>query len=394
MTVSARAQWITQTLTLEAGCSAVFLHVDATHATLDQLVGASAPVLTPIEEVWRWDPNPATAAFVQSPQQPVSTGTQSASWRRSDPDSSTLQRLTGNTAYLVYSTADHVWALKGRPVLPAYRWSTSGLNFFGFPTVSANPPNFEDFLAGVPSLQFSEIFRYPGGPFGPNNPGRLFALRTTPVLRGEAYWIRAGEVYNQYFGPFDLLASDSGQLVFGDTLSAFSFKMRNQTVHPLTITLRLIASEPPPPGQRLIVAAPPLLVRGDLNAVDLTYGFTPLPMNTPQSWVLAPKGQPGAEAEVVLGLDRSVITAHPGELLAGLLQFTDSLGHTRVDMVVSAEVASRAGLWVGSAAVTEVGQYLKSYLRGADNQLVVQANGAYLVTDIITNLTPAAASYP
>ena len=35
----ARAQWITQTNALRPGWNAVFLHVDASHATLDQLVG-------------------------------------------------------------------------------------------------------------------------------------------------------------------------------------------------------------------------------------------------------------------------------------------------------------------------------------------------------------------
>jgi hypothetical protein len=391
---SAQAQWVTQSLVLKPGWNAVFLHVDATHATLEQLVGASAPAVTPIEQVWRWNPNPATHQFIQSPQQPVDTGSQWSVWRRAGGTPDTLDRLTGNTAYLVYSTADYAWSLKGQPVLPNYRWSTSGLNFFGFPTVASGAPSFEDFLAEVPSLQFSEIFQYPGGEFGANNPRRVFALRTTPVRRGEAFWIRAGEVYNHYFGPFEVTAAGSGRVAFSDSLSSFSFRVRNQTAAPLTVSLKLVASEAPPTAQPAIVAVPPLLVRGALNTTDLTYGLSALPVNTPQTWTLAPRGEQGSEAEIVLGLDRAAIAANVGDLLAGVLQLTDSLGHSQLELAVSAQPASRAGLWVGGAAVTDVGQYLKTYQRGAGDQPAVDADGKYVVTAVDTSMQPVPASYP
>lgn len=391
--VPARAQWVTQTLQLRPGWNAVFLHVDAAHASLDQLVGAGAPVLTPIEEIWRWNPNPATHQFVQSPQQPVDTGSQWSSWRRSGGGPATLDRLTANTAYLVHSTADYAWELKGQPVLPHYRWSTSGLNFFGFPTVPTGAPSFEDFLAEVPSLQFSEIFQYPGGEFGANNPRRVFALRTTPVRRGEAFWIRAGEVYNHYFGPFEITAAGSGRVALGESLSSFSFRVRNQTAAALTVALELVASEAPPAGQPAIAEVPPLLVRGALDTVDLTYGVSALPLNTPQTWTLAPRGEPGSEVEIVLGLDRAAITANVGELLAAVLRLTDSRGHSRVDLPVSAQPESRAGLWVGAAAVTAVGQYLKTYQRGTGDSPVLDAEGKYIVTEVDTSMQPVPASH-
>ncbi len=390
----AQAQWVTQTLRLQPGWNAVYLHVDASHATLEQLVGAAAPVVTPIEQVWRWNPSPATHQFIRSPQQPVDTGSQWSVWRRSGGTPATLERLTGNAAYLVYSTVEYTWSLKGRPVLPNYRWSTSGLNFLGFPTVPDGAPSFEDFLAEVPSLQFSEIFQYPGGEFGANNPRQVFALRTTPVRRGEAFWIRAGEVYNHYFGPFEVTASGSGRVAFGNSVSSFSLRIRNQTADTLTVSMQLVASEEPPAGQAAIVAVPPLLVRGVLNTTDLTYGLSALPVNTPQTWTLTPRGEQGSEAEIVLGLDRAAITADVGDLLAGVLQLTDSLGHSRVDLGVSARPASRVGLWVGGAAVTEVGQYLKTYQRGAGDQPVVDADGKYVVTAVDTSMQPVPASYP
>lgn len=391
---SARAQWLTQRLTLKAGWNAVFLHVDATHASLHELVGAAAPVLTPIEQVWRWNADPAAAQFILSPQEPVDTGTQWTSWRRAASETSALQRLTANTAYLVYSTAAYTWELKGRPVLPTYQWSTSGLNFFGFPTVPDSPPVFETFLADAPHLLAGEIFRYTGGEFGPGNPARVFALRTTPVTRGEAFWLRAGTAFNDYFGPFAVAAGGSGRADFGETLSTFSFRLRNLTPAPLTVNLTLRASEAPPAGQLAIVGAPPLLLRGPRNPTNLTYGYFPLLPDAPQALTLAARGQTGDEQEVVIGLDRASITAAVGDLLAGVLELTDGPGHTRVDLGVTARAASLAGLWVGDAAVTGVSQYLQQYLRDGTGQAVVGPDGRYVITDVITNITSVPAPFP
>lgn len=393
----AHAQWITQTLSLKAGWNAVYLHVDASYATLDDLIGPGAPVLTPIEEVWRWDPNLATAQFIDSPQEPLDSGSQWRSWKRASGGSSLLQRLTANIACLVYTTTDYTWELKGRPVLPTYQWSSEGLNFFGFPTVAVNPPSFENFLADAPPLLQGEIFRYPGGDLGANNPVRIFALRTTPVKRGEAYWLRSGEsgeVYNRYYGPLEVSAAGSGDLAFGDSLSTFSFRLRNVSASPLTVSLALIASETPPAGQTPVTGVPPLLVRGSLSPTNLTHGYFPLPPGTNHVWTLAPAGQDGSDVQAVLGLDRAAITAGAGDLLAGVLQFTESSGRTRVDLGVSAKVASSAGLWVGAAAITQVSQYRQQYLRDGSGQPVVQTNGAYVVTDVITNLSAVPAAFP
>ncbi len=89
------------------------------------------------------------------------------------------------------------------------------------------------------------------------------------------------------------------------------------------------------------MALPPLLLRGSLNLTNRTYGYTPhLSTNSPSLWTLAARDQPGSEVEVVLGLNRTAITAAPGSLLAGILSFTDSLGFTLVQAPVSARIDS------------------------------------------------------
>jgi hypothetical protein len=270
--LSTQAQWLTQSFALKAGWNAVYLHVDASHDTLENLVGSDLG--NPILEVWLWAPPASTLQFVQSPQQPVA-GAQWVSWDRNSTDPQPLQRLVGNAAYLVRvatNGAPYAWNLKGKPLPPANEWTTTGLNFLGFPTVPSGPPTFEAFLAKVPELQQNaEIYHYPGGDLGAGNPARLYALRTTRVNRGQAYWIRSGTVYNRYFAPFEIALSGSRGLDYGDALNAVSFRLRNLALTNLTVTLGLNESEAPPPGQTNIAGTPPLLVRGPLNTTNLTY---------------------------------------------------------------------------------------------------------------------------
>jgi hypothetical protein len=381
------AQWVTQSLSLKAGWNAVYLQVDPSHDTLENLVGAD--LANPIMEVWLWAPPASTLQFVQSPQQPVE-GAQWMSWDRNSPDTQLLQRLVGNAAYLVRvatNVATYTWTLKGRPLPPTYDWTTTGLNFLGFPTVPSGPPTFESFLAKAPELQQSaEIYHYPGGELGTGNPTRLYALRTARVNRGQAYWIRSGTTYNRYFAPFELAMSGSRGVNYGDVLNAASFRLRNLTASNLTVTLHLVASEAPPVGQTNILGTPPLVVRGALNTTNLTYSYTNLLVGGTHTWTLTAKGQPGSEVEVVLGLDRIAMGGSVGDLFAGVLRLTDSFGHSQVDLPVTAKAASSAGLWVGAASLTQVGQYLKTYNRDGTNQPSTDAGGQYVVANVNTNL--------
>lgn len=393
-TVSARAQWLTESIGLTNGWNAVYLHIDASHDTLEHLVGDDLD--NPITEVWAWKPNATTMQYIQNPQEPVDTSSQWLYWIRNSTEPGTLERLTGNTAYLVRvspSVSTYTWTLKGKPLAPAYEWTTTGLNFLGFPTVPSNPPDFEDFLAQSPELQQSaEIYHYVGGDLGSGNPKRLYVLRGTPVTRGKAVWIRAGTLFNRYFAPFELLVSSPSGISFGDHMSAASLRLRNLTTNELTVTLKLIESETPPAGQTAIVGVPPLLIRGALNTTNLTYGYTNVPIDTPRTWTLAPKGTEGSETEVVLGLDRSSMTGSVGDFLAGVLRFADSLDFAQVNLSVSAQVGSRSGLWVGNAAVMEVGHYLKSYQRDSADNPVMDDNGQYIINSVNTNL--GAVAYP
>ena len=396
-TFSAHAQWVTQSFALKAGWNAVYLHVDASHTTLQDLVGSDPNV--PISDVWRWNTS-STMQFVSDPAHPNFDSSQWASWSRSAPDASLLQRLAGNAAYLVCVNSNvsaYTWNVKGRPVPPSYHWTTAGMNFIGFSTVPSSAPTFYDFLAQAPDLfSNAQVYQYTGGEMGSGNPApvTVYAWRSVTVKRGQAFWLCKTNYFNTYFGPFEVDLNNATGVSFDSTLSVKSFRLRNLTSTNLTVTLKLAASETPPAGQTNIVCVPPLLVRGNRNATNLTYGCSVLAPGTPSSWTLKGKGLAGSEVEVVLGLNRSAMTGQVGDLQAGVLSLTDSLGFTRVDVPVSAKVAASAGLWVGSAAITQVGEYLKTFARGADGIPVAGTNGQYQVSGTATNLGAVARAFP
>ena len=358
LALPARAQWLTQGLPLKAGWNAVYLHVDASHQTLPELLALQPG--NPIEEVWMWAPPVSTVQFVTSPQEPVGTSQQWRFWNGVTGEGS-LARLVGNAAYLVRvaaGSAPFQWNVKGRPVAPSYEWTTTGLNFLGFPTPEGPGPTWEALLEYAPDLRLqSDIFEYMGGDLGAGNPARLFGGRSK-VPRGKAFWIRAGTRYNRFFAPYEITLSGKSGLAFGEGSSSVSFRIRNLTSTNFTLNLGMRASEAVPVGQDAIVGVPTLLLRGALNTTNLTYAFTNLPVGTPRSIALAAYGKPGSDVEVVLGLNRSAMTGSEGGQYAAILRMTDSLGLSQVDLPVSASVSATSGLWVGDVAVQRVENYL------------------------------------
>ncbi|MEK7394718.1 MAG: hypothetical protein AAB214_19340, partial [Fibrobacterota bacterium] len=134
-------------------------------------------------EVWLRKPKLSSVQFTDNPYTTnVTASSQWAIWTSTRGNTDTLLRLVGNGAYLVNNRAatDYVWTVKGKPVPPTYQWTTTGLNFLGFPTPENAPPNFTDYLNPAPGLDLAKnkengvrIFRYPGGNLGTNNPNEV-----------------------------------------------------------------------------------------------------------------------------------------------------------------------------------------------------------------------------
>jgi len=391
----ASAQWITQTNQLKAGWNAVALFVDASHAPISDVMPADGS----IEEVWLWKPS-STQQFIDSPQVPTGTGSQWSKWTFNLGPSSELQRLIPNASYYVKvkdSSTTYTWRLKGKPVAPQYAWTSSGLNFIGFP-VPDGTMGYERFFQPVPSLlETAEIYRSPGGAFGAGNPARVFDTARTVFSRGEAVWMRVAAGYNRYFGPFEVSLSGNRSIQFGKSGTQASFRIRNQSRSTNVITLRMLPSEAAPGGQTAIVGLPPLILRGELDESTLKYTGVSLSTNEGGgfSWTLPPQGRPGADVQVVLGLARDEMAGQAGDLSACVLRLTDAAGLLQVDLGVGANQAANAGLWVGEARVTQVVQYLKTFERDPVGKPVVrltEKDGAYAV--MATNEVAGGVSRP
>ncbi len=399
LTRPANAQWTTQSITLKPGWNAVYLHVDATHTNLDGAVGGDPG--NPITEVWLWQPVSAPGRFINNPQQPAVANNDWSAWNRNPNLTGTLQSLTANSAYLVRngSGANYTWNLVGKPVPPSYSWTAQGVNFIGFPTPPSNAPVVDTFFGPVPAFQsLAEFYYYPGNEAAgaPPNTTQLFALFSTPLKRGQAFWIRANNLHNNYFGPLQIIPQDSAGINFGYELGQYSLRLRNLTAGTLRVTNSLAASASAPVGQTPFVALTPLLLRGPINASNQTFSYTDF--STPQVITLAPAGTPGSDAELVIGLNRAAMTnapAQPGDLYAGIFRINDSLGYTQLELPVSAIKTSNRGLWVGNASINQVRHYLKAFQRDASGQPVVapiDTNGAPFVITNVDNSWGAVAS--
>jgi hypothetical protein len=392
---SAQAQWQSQSFVIKPGWNAIYLHVDPSYTNLDNLIGGDPS--NPISEVWMWVPTASTIQYVTSPQAPINGSSQWSSWVRNGAGlGTTLSSMIPNAGYLIHSLAasNYTWTIKGKPVAPHYTWTTTGINLIGFPTRPATPPLLDNFLSFSPVFQsVADIYQYVGGSLGPANPAPVFAPHTVTVNRGKAFWIRSGSFFNNYFGPFQVGVGGDG-VIFGDSGSQISFHLINTTPGTVTVLLTLIPSETPPPGQTPIAGLPPLVVRGALDPTNLTYSVSNLTTSGTLSWTLTPQGQPGSDIVISLGVNRTVFTGNSTGLYAGILKFTDSYNLTEVDVPVSAQPSSYAGLWVGSASISQVANYLKIYQRDQNNNPVLGPNGAYVVTGINTNIGPVSTPFP
>jgi hypothetical protein len=361
--------WTTQTFQLKTGWSSIFSHVDAGDVTLTSLAASNLD----IDEIWQWDPDISSLQFLESPDQPSQSPGNWLVWRRNGVNN-TLGHFAANAAYLVKLRAGATqfqWTVKGSPVPVFYNWTSDGMNLVGFSTSFQSPPTLESFLTPVPRLLLNTpIYQYRGGDLGPANPLQVVTPRTTLVRRGEAFWVRAGDI-SRYYGPFELQLQDQRGVHFGDRLSRYQLTLRNLAAQDLTVNAAVLSSEVVPlGGEALAPVTPTLLIRGDLKPDSLTHAYQTLSASSPRSWVLKAAGQPGSELTLILGIDWGLLQGEAGKLNGGILRFTDAAGQVQYDLPLTARVPDESGLWVGEATVTHVQEDLKSFRKSSDQGTV------------------------
>lgn len=356
------AQWVSESYPLKAGWNGIWLSqdcsikADGSARTVNEVLFAAYPKIL---EVWRWNPLSSTVQFTQAPSAPINSDSSWTVWRRGDPDNSTLGTLTGNSAYLVNVATDTstlTLSLTGRPLVPNYSFTSSGLNFIGFPMQSPDSTslrNFETFFSFSEMLKTGpSVFYYNGGPLSDTNPKNPLQLITsqrasTSVSRNKAYWVKSA-AYSDYYGPLKVTVLGSGGIEFGKKRNTVTVRVKNVT-DPLkgrTVNATFTsAASVKAPGDSTAISAVPLRVRGERDA-NLQFTYT----NLPALLSLAP----GEEKDLVLAVDRQGFVAN--KLYQSILKVTDSLNHTRIDLPVSASATTTSGIWMGEAVLNAVNQ--------------------------------------
>ncbi len=344
------AQWVSEDYPLKAGWNAIWLSLDVSHGSIDDLLSGE----TAIEEVWYWNTTASSTQFTQSPATPVQSDNQWLIWKRGKPTESTISNFVANGTYLIKvadTSPDITLNLTGKPTPPNYSWSSSGLNFFGFPMQtpdSVTDRNFERFLSFSNTLSTAaDIFFYDGGALE-SNPVRVTAPRLKAVSRGQAYWIQSSQ-FTDFYGPLRVTTGNAG-LNFRDTGAVTTLKIKNLTNSQVTATVTPAVSAVPPTGEDANAGPVPLQIRGELDPTTGNFEFEDF--DSAETFDL----EAGEEVEIVIAVDRSTMTGNPDDVFQSILQVTDSEKISRVDLPVRAVKTSLSGLWVGTAIVNQVDQ--------------------------------------
>jgi hypothetical protein len=344
LAATAHAQWQSTTYTLNGGWNSIYLHGNATHATLDELFAAKPEVL----EVWRWNPNPNQVGFTSTPLLPSNGTPEWSKWVRGGPAAS-LIGLTGQSAYLVKCSSAVSVAIAQRPMPPSNTWVRSGANFLGFPSSKAtgNFPTFSNYFATFPAAiaANAKIFKYVGGELGPGNPLQIFSPNLERVNRDQAYWF-SSEVVGNFYAPVQISLSNNEGFAFGRRGTVITARVMNRTAAVMTLRIAPVASNSPPDGQELITAGVPLTRR----TLDDQAAWVETPIAAAYDEVIAPK----SSVELSFGIDRSAMSGAADALYASLLRFTDSANTFDILLPATARKDTLAGLWIGEAVVTAV----------------------------------------
>jgi hypothetical protein len=344
LAATAHAQWQSTTYTLNGGWNSIYLHGNATHATLDELFAAKPEVL----EVWRWNPNPNQVGFTSTPLLPSNGTPEWSKWVRGGPAAS-LIGLTGQSAYLVKCSSAVSVAIAQRPMPPSNTWVRSGANFLGFPSSKAtgNFPTFSNYFATFPAAiaANAKIFKYVGGELGPGNPLQIFSPNLERVDRDQAYWF-SSEVVGNFYAPVQISLSNNEGFAFGRRGTVITARVMNRTAAVMTLRIAPVASNSPPDGQELITAGVPLTRR----TLDDQAAWVETPIAAAYDEVIAPK----SSVELSFGIDRSAMSGAADALYASLLRFSDSANTFDILLPATARKDTLAGLWIGEAIVTAV----------------------------------------
>jgi hypothetical protein len=211
--VAARAQLVTEEISLQSGWNAVWVNLDPEPDNLEQILAQQSPPLD-FQAIWTFDAN----REVSDPSLGPSPGRWLFHDRDVPPALTTLRTLQGHRAYLIDMRSAGRLRLEGRPLIRSTHFTSQVSNLFGaLSDPTSNPLTFEEFFshpdaAGKVRTSSSpikhDIFALVGG---------ALQRRTIsdPIQPNTAYWLNVVQDLD-YVGPLDASANING-LSFGRT---------------------------------------------------------------------------------------------------------------------------------------------------------------------------------
>ena len=359
---TAQAQWQSTTYTLKGGWNSIYLHGDASYATLDAIFASQ----TAVQEVWRWNPNPTQVQFTTSPLIPSAGTAEWSTWVRGGSANS-LGQMIGQTAYLVkcsgLSSNSYSVTIPQKVMPPSATWVRNGANLMGFPSkLTGTYPTMSSYFATFPAAIASnvKIYKYVGGDLGPGNPLQVFSTSSEKLDRNQSYWFDT-KVVGSFYAPVEISLSNGSGIDFGRTGSTVTVRLLNRSATVSTVTIAPVVSSNAPTGQEDITGAVPI-TRRVFNAT--TASWTETPIDAAFTEVVGPN----AAVELTFGIDRTAMTGSSNAFYASLLRFTDSSNLYDILLPVTARKASLAGLWLGDAVVGGVESKTAGYTGTATAQ--------------------------
>lgn len=350
-------QWIQESIQLKLGWNSVSFNTQPEPSNCD-LLFSNLPVVA----VHKWNRSLGGIEFNNDPSNTVSVPPNWLVWRPASHPQAFLNdysALEAGESYLIEMSNSAVLSFAGRAQIMNPTWLPNEFNLVGLPVSSANPPTFSEFFrysseikSTLPDAEFYRILTN-------GTEQKIFQPALTDTKRGEAYWVKAGQVQN-YAGPLWISINDASKWInYGLAAYPKILKIQNvATSGTHTVVINTLTSGPPPQinGTNLFPALE--------GPVPLSYEVTDWQtlqssyQNLPS--VITTNLAPGAYLELKL-LPRvlEMTGGDSNSVWESIIQVLDSSGEVEQKIGVAARggadlATDPSGLWVGDVRVTDV----------------------------------------
>jgi len=230
---------LTQSIPIKSGWNSVYLYVQPLEKQSD-LVFQNKPFV----KVLTYYPANSLVQFIQDPNEIEWNKPGWLRWINQDqPDAflKNLYSIHANQAYLILSTMDYTWELKGEPRYRNVAWTPDSFNLIGFNVAENYSPSFSQFFSNSNAHKDLQIFYLNNDQWT-----RIQNPELTTIQSGKAYWVycNGGSNYN---GPFEiLLPDDFEELSYYYPISDYTISIINNSNESKLFTIRQVQQQTVP----------------------------------------------------------------------------------------------------------------------------------------------------